>query len=51
MSQWSSSYLEQSFQIPKVWGDVLGVALFAVMLGLGRTLFSLSMGKTSTGCW
>lgn len=40
MSQWSSSYLEQSFQIPKVWGDVLGVALFAVMLGLGRTLFS-----------
>lgn len=40
MAQWSSSYLEQALGIPKIWGDVLGVALFAVMLGLGRTLFS-----------
>lgn len=40
MSQWSSSYLEQALNIPKVWGDVFGVAMFAVMLGLGRTLYS-----------
>ena len=40
MAQWSSSYLEQAFNIPKVWGDIFGVALFAVMLGLGRTLYS-----------
>lgn len=40
MAQWSSSYLEQALRIPKVWGDVLGVALFAVMLGTGRTLYS-----------
>lgn len=40
MAQWSSSYLEQAMNIPKVWGDVAGVALFAVMLGLGRTLYA-----------
>ena len=41
MSQWSSSYLEQALGIPKVWGDILGVALFAVMLGLGRSLYAV----------
>lgn len=39
MSQWASSYLEQSLNIPKIWGDIFGVALFAVFLGLGRTLY------------
>ena len=40
MAQWSSSYLEQALGIPKIWGDVFGVAFFCVMLGLGRTLYS-----------
>lgn len=40
MAQWSSSYLEQAMGIPKVWGDIFGVALFAAALGLGRTLYS-----------
>ena len=40
MSQWSSSYLESALGIPKIWGDIGGVAMFAVMLGLGRTLYS-----------
>lgn len=40
MAQWSSSYLEQSLGIPKLWGDVFGVAFFSVMLGLGRTLYA-----------
>ena len=40
MSQWSSSYLEYALNIPKVWGDILGVALFALMLGLGRSLYA-----------
>lgn len=40
MSQWSSSYLETALGIPKVWGDIFGVALFSVFLGLGRTLYS-----------
>ena len=39
MAQWASGYLEQSMGIPKVWGDVLGVALFSMMLGMGRTLY------------
>lgn len=40
MAQWSSGYLEQVMGIPKVWGDIFGVALFSVMLGMGRTLYS-----------
>ena len=51
MSQWSSGYLEQALGIPKVWGDVFGVALFSVALGLGRTLyakFGKNLGKMIT---
>ncbi|MBO5020746.1 MAG: MFS transporter, partial [Clostridia bacterium] len=44
MSQWSSSYLEQALSIPKIWGDIFGVAMFSVMLGLGRTLYA-KIGK------
>lgn len=44
MSQWSSSYLEQALGIPKIWGDIFGVAMFSVMLGLGRTLYA-KIGK------
>lgn len=40
MAQWASGYLEKAMGIPKVLGDALGVALFAFMLGLGRTLYS-----------
>ena len=40
MAQWSSSYLEQAMNIPKIWGDVFGVALFGLTLGLGRTLYA-----------
>ena len=40
MSQWCSGYLEAALGIPKLWGDVFGLALFAVMLGLGRTLYA-----------
>ncbi len=40
MAQWSSAYLEQALGIPKLWGDLFGVAFFSVTLGLGRTLYS-----------
>lgn len=40
MAQWSSSYLEGALGIPKVWGDIFGVALFSVMLGMGRSLYA-----------
>ena len=44
MAQWSSGYLEQALGIPKLWGDLFGVALFSVMLGLGRSLYA-KIGK------
>lgn len=40
MAQWCSGYLEGAVGLPKVWGDILGVAMFALMLGLGRTLYA-----------
>lgn len=40
MAQWSSGYLEQALNIPKTIGDIIGVAGFALMLGLGRTLYA-----------
>ncbi len=39
MGQWASGYLEGALGIPKVWGDLFGVALFSVTLGLGRSLY------------
>ena len=47
MAQWSSSYLEQALGIPKIWGDVFGVAMFGLTLGFGRTLYS-KIGKNVT---
>ena len=40
MAQWASGYLEGALGLGKVWGDVFGVAMFAVTLGLGRTLYA-----------
>ena len=40
MAQWCSGYIEKALGISKVWGDLLGVAMFALMLGLGRTLYA-----------
>ncbi len=40
MAQWSSGYIEQALGIPKIWGDVFGVTMFSLALGLGRTLYS-----------
>jgi fucose permease len=42
MSTWCSGYLEQALSIPKVWGDIFGVALFGLMLATGRTLYARS---------
>ncbi len=61
MAQWCSSYLEHAMNIPKVWGDIFGVALFGAALGLGRSLYG-KFGKNitrvllisaigSTGCY
>ena len=44
MAQWASGYIEEALELPKLLGDILGVAMFSVMLGLGRTLYS-KVGK------
>lgn len=44
MSQWASSYIEQALELPKIFGDIFGVAIFAVALGLGRSLYA-KLGK------
>lgn len=38
--QWGSSYLERGLGLPKTVGDVLGLCLFAAMLGLARLLYA-----------
>lgn len=40
MTNWISSYMENALHIPKATGDILGLCLFAVLLGLGRTLYA-----------
>ena len=40
MAQWCSGFCEVAIGIPKIWGDIFGAALFAIMLGLGRTLYA-----------
>ena len=40
MTNWISSYMENALGISKATGDILGLALFAILLGLGRTLYA-----------
>lgn len=40
MSQWTSGFAEKALSIPKVWGDVFGLALFGLLLGIGRTAYA-----------
>ncbi len=48
MAQWSSGYLERVLSISKTLVDILGVAMFGAMLGLGRTLYAKYGGRIST---
>ena len=40
MTAWVSSYVETALTLPKLLGDILGMALFAATLGLGRSLYA-----------
>ncbi len=40
MTNWISGYIEKALNLPKTLGDVLGMCLFAVLLGIGRTLYA-----------
>ncbi len=39
MSQWSSLFAEKGLQVPKLMGDLLGPCLFALLMGIGRTIY------------
>lgn len=41
MALWTSAFLERAMNLPKVFGDLVGVCLFAVMLGSGRLLYGI----------
>ena len=41
MSQWSSLFAEKALGVPKVLGDLLGPCLFAVFMGIGRTIYGI----------
>lgn len=40
MAQWCSGFAEIALGVPKIYGDIFGVALFSIMLGTGRTLYT-----------
>lgn len=40
MTDWISSFMENAMQIPKAVGDIVGMASFAVLLGLTRTWYA-----------
>lgn len=40
MSNWISVYTENVLQMPKMWGDIFGMCLFAVLLALTRSAYA-----------
>ena len=63
MSQWSSLFAEQGLGVSKVWGDLAGPCLFAILMGAGRVAYGLwgervpllpalvCCGTLATGCY
>lgn len=41
MCQWSSLFAERALGVTKVIGDLMGPCLFAVLMGIGRTIFGI----------
>ena len=48
MTQWVSGYAEKALGIPKMIGDVFGMAAFGFFLALGRTLHSRGLNTART---
>lgn len=40
MTNWISVYAEKALRIPKIWGDIFGMSLFAGVLALTRTAYA-----------
>ena len=48
MTQWVSGYAERALGIPKMIGDVFGMAAFGFLLAIGRTLHSRGLDTART---
>lgn len=51
MSQWSSLFAEQALGVQKLWGDLLGPCLFAVFMGIGRTIYGVFGARMDLYRW
>ncbi|MBQ4626426.1 MAG: MFS transporter [Clostridia bacterium] len=40
MSNWVSTYMENALQVDKTLGDILGMAMFAILLGIARISYA-----------
>ena len=40
MSNWVSTYMENALRTPKILGDILGMAVFAILLGIARISYA-----------
>ena len=40
MSNWVSTYMENALQVDKTLGDILGMAMFAILLGVARIAYA-----------
>lgn len=49
MNQWSSAFVEKGLAVPKIVGDMLGMAMFAVMMGIGRLFYGIKGKKLNLG--
>lgn len=48
MTNWISGYMETALGVAKTIGDIFGMAVFALLLGFGRTLYA-KFGRNITG--
>lgn len=49
VSQWASAFAEKMLDIPKSAGDIVGPAMFAVLMGTARTLYGKYGEKVELG--
>lgn len=40
MSNWVSTYMENALQVDKTFGDILGMSMFAILLGIARISYA-----------
>lgn len=45
MSQWASTFAQNALGVDKLTGDLLGPCLFAVFMGIGRTIYGIKADK------